>query len=290
MTELPPFFSPPEPKPATTHSKATGFLSGRVSHCRFQPRLHKFNYRYGCFWLALDRLDQAQREQPHWFTEGFGWIKFRRKDHIGPQEQNLADTIRQLANLDNSPDNQVFFLGQLSYLGRYFSPVNFFFIGTQHVDTESVDNPFAFHTLIAEVSNTPWNEKHHYVVPLNNTRKPHRHQKTFHVSPFMPIEQEYHWQVDYGRNEFAITIHSTENKRRKFTAALTLKAEPMNQSNLLSVFISNGFMIAGIKLKIYWQALKLFFKKIPYQRYPGMTGNQNTDSVRINTHQQFSED
>ncbi|GAA5316320.1 MAG: DUF1365 domain-containing protein [Candidatus Pelagadaptatus aseana] len=262
-------------------SRATGFLTGRVAHCRFQPRVHKFSYSYGCFWLALDRLEQARQEQPNWFSSGPGWVKYRRKDHIGPEDQDLASYIRELTKLDKSPDNEVFFLGQLNYLGRYFSPVNFFFIGSQQGTADNPSGEFAFHTLVAEVSNTPWNEKHHYIVPLTNSRKPYRQRKTFHVSPFMETRQEYHWQIHYDNDDFAITIHSTQDKRRQFTAALKLSAETLNHSKLLPVLVSNVVMVAAVKLRIYWQAVKLFCKGIRYQSYPGPTGNQNTTTSQL---------
>ena len=50
--------------------------------------------------------------------------------------------------------------------------------------------------VVAEVHNTPWNERYVYVVPISADMAS---RKQFHVSPFMPMNTEYHWQLSVAR-------------------------------------------------------------------------------------------
>ena len=52
--------------------------------------------------------------------------------------------------------------------------------------------------VLAEITNTPWGERHHYVVPAAAGAAPRlcaRFDKQFHVSPFQPMEQQYVWTM-----------------------------------------------------------------------------------------------
>ncbi len=246
--------------------QACGLFQGNVSHVRLHPKTHRFSYPYFCLWLNLDKLGQARRKQPSWFKPSWGICRFRPGNYSGDPTLPLADRIRTIANCQNHPNNQVWLLGQLSYWGTYFSPVNFFFIGSKD----------HLHTLVAEVSNTPWNEKHHYVIPLNGkTSSCYEHSKTFHVSPFMALEQNYRWQVRLQEQHINISITNRENGADIFSAGADLKQLPVNQWTLARVITSNLGWMFSTKLRIYWQALRLFGKGIKYVPYPGHTGNAN---------------
>ena len=53
--------------------------------------------------------------------------------------------------------------------------------------------------IVAEITNTPWKERHAYVLPVDaaerHGRALHwRFAKQFHVSPFMPMQRRYAWR------------------------------------------------------------------------------------------------
>lgn len=246
--------------------QACGLFQGNVSHVRRRPKPHHFSYPYFCLWLNLDNLEQAKCEQPSWFKPYWGICRFRPDNYSGDTTLPLAERIRTIANCQDNTDNQVWLLGQLSYWGTYFSPVNFYFIGSEN----------HLHTLIAEVSNTPWNEKHHYVIPLSgNTNSSYEHSKVFHVSPFMGLDQSYCWLVRLQEKNITISITNRENGNNIFTAGAHLKQQPVNHWTLARVITRNLGWMFSTKLRIYWQALRLFGKGIKYVRYPGNTGNAN---------------
>jgi len=49
------------------------------------------------------------------------------------------------------------------------------------------------------VTNTPWNERHHYVLDLQDQQQARRfesrHHKELHVSPFFTMDMEYRWRL-----------------------------------------------------------------------------------------------
>jgi DUF1365 family protein len=47
--------------------------------------------------------------------------------------------------------------------------------------------------VLAEVRNTPWNERHYYAVDGQQARPL---EKAFHVSPFNPMDMVYHWRFN----------------------------------------------------------------------------------------------
>jgi DUF1365 family protein len=245
--------------------QATGLFEGRVSHSRFSPTKHSFQYSYFCLWLGLDNLEQAKRERPEWFKKGRSVCHYNPANYKSADDVGHADFIRAKAGLDFNENNQVWMLGQLTYMGSYFSPVNFYFIGRHN----------AFHTLVAQVSNTPWDETHHYVVPLQvDSGVSHfQHEKQFHVSPFMTLNQDYKWEVRFDGDASVISISSIEDEQVVFSAAVNLSKSELNRKVVLRVITNNFGWMYSTKIRIYWQALKLFLKGVSFVSHPGEVKN-----------------
>ena len=73
-------------------------------------------------------------------------------------------------------------LAQARCFGLYFSPVNFYFCYDDNIknnDAEENKETGQAAYMLAEVSNTPWNERHYYLVDLKAIKDT---QKAFHVS------------------------------------------------------------------------------------------------------------
>lgn len=153
-------------------------------------------------------------------------------------------------------------LVQARCFGLYFSPANFFFCYSSDGDCMY---------MLVEVSNTPWNKRHYYLVDLNNTQPT---DKCFHVSPFMDLAMQYHWRVKPPEAEnTGVRVHIENrrnadlNSKKLFDVSLSMQALPITTRNMFKVWITLPTMTFKIVAGIYYQALKLFAKRIPFISY-----------------------
>lgn len=244
----------------------SAIYQGFVRHRRHRPKTHAFKYKLFMLWLKTDEIPALLQRFRLLGTSVFSWARFRRSDYIGDQSQSISESVRsRMASLSGQAEQSfagdVFMLCQLRYLGIYFSPLNLYFLRQQG----------RFTYMLAEVSNTPWNERHYYLVDLN---EPASHAKAFHVSPFNPMQQTYTWCIEPpSASTDTCLVHidvssESDANNKVFDASLSLERRAMNQAQLRRVLIRHPAQTATIVAGIYWQALKLFIKGLPYFQHP----------------------
>lgn len=232
----------------------SALYSGKVFHRRVVPKVHAFNYNIFLYWLKLSELATLSKEVKGFSDSSIGRaiVHFKRCDYLGDQEQSLESAVlEKMSDLHGTPlKGDVFMLGQVRTFGLYFSPVNFYYL-------RGKDNVYSH--MLAEVSNTPWNQRHHYLVDLKEQKDC---KKAFHVSPFNPIDMTYHWRIAQPDKKISLQlICSKQNKH--FEASLDLTRRPLNSSELKRMLLSIPSMTIKTVVGIYWQALKLFVKRVP---------------------------
>jgi DUF1365 family protein len=241
---------------------------GNINHRRLSPKKHSFNYTL--YMLALDTSEMEKHHSPSWL---FGFSKFHplgfvEKDYIRSEPGSLDQRIRnKVSELGGDIDiSRILMLVQVRCFGIYFSPANFYFCYDEN------DN--CTH-MLAEVSNTPWNERHYYLVDLQ-TKDEKISEKSFQVSPFMDLDMCYFWQVKPPSNKAEKLVVNIENKRENlqsgkmdklFDVSLIMRKEEFSQKSLLRVWCQLPVMTIKVVFGIYWQALKLFIKGIPFIGY-----------------------
>jgi hypothetical protein len=248
--------------------------TGKVYHQRYSPKQHSFSYKL--FMLALD-VEQMDKQEGATGVFGFSRFKplwFNAKDYlrsdINHNKKNptncelntlnarITNKVQQLGGSDDI--YRITMLVQVRCFGIYFSPANFYFCYNQNNDCEQ---------MLVEVSNTPWHERHYYLVDI---RDKHICEKEFQVSPFMDLNMRYHWRVKAPGTSKTLLIdienHRTHGDMNKvFAARLAMQAQPLTAKNMFKTWCSLPVMTMKIVASIYWQAVKLFAKRIPFIGY-----------------------
>ena len=245
----------------------SAFYIGHVFHKRFVPKEHEFTYPLYMNFLDLDEVQLLNNK--YWWFSSRRWAPLQLKISDYFSSQLLPTAIptsdaghllktRALAVADSlgayiSTINRVCVLAQLRCFGIYFSPVNFFFL---------YENDTAKY-LVAEVSNTPWNKSHCYLIDLLS---PAPTEKAFHVSPFMDLDMEYRSRVKEPTSATDITIENWR-ERLLFTASFCATRYDINTKKITAVFLRWPIVSLSIVRAIYWQAFKLFLKRVRYVPY-----------------------
>lgn len=240
---------------------------GWVRHRRRGPRPHAFRYRLFMLWLDLDELDTVFAGRWLWSVNRPNLAAFHRKDHLGDARRPLSEAVRDEveAKTGRRPTGPIRLLTHPRYFGYGFNPVSFYYCyGADGANLEA---------LVAEVSNTPWNERHVYVLPMTENRTATRQisfrtPKEFHVSPFLPMQLEYRWRFTRPEQTLCAHMEDRDGDALVFDATLTLRRRALGGANLARALIRYPFMTGQVIFGIYWQALRLWLKGTRVHDHP----------------------
>ena len=246
----------------------SAFYRGHVRHSRFEPTAHSFRFPLCMAYLDLDELDQTFGPRWLWSYDRRNLASFRRADYFGETHRPLKECIQEAVHKHTGarPSGPVRLLTHPRYWGVRMNPISLYYCFAENGrDLEAV---------VGEVTNTPWDERHVYVLSAEGaspgeqvvTQTP----KTFHVSPFMGMDLDYAWNLSLPEDSLSLEIANLKRDgSRLFDVELTLDRFEWTPRQCRRALWQYPFQTGQVAFGIYWQALKLFWKGAPFHSHPG---------------------
>lgn len=249
-----------------TETLKSGIYQGTVRHRRFQPKGHEFTYSVFMMYLDLEELDVVFSLNRFWSMKPWRLARFNRNDYFGDPNINLDSAIKTLVNdrIGRSIDGPIRMLTNLRYFGFIINPITIYYC---------FDKGEQLQAMVLEVTNTPWKERIQYVLDCDPRAKTQRIEfnKSMHVSPFHPMHHVYDWASSTPDQKIAVHMKNRElndDQKIVFDATLSLTRTEITTSALTKILIQHPFMTMKVGLSIYWQALKIAVKGIPFYSHP----------------------
>lgn len=256
---------------------ASAVYTGWVRHRRHAPHPHEFRYRLFQLYLDLDEIDRVFAGRWLWSVERRNLAEFRRSDYLGnpatPLKQAVLDRVE--AETGARPDGPVRLLTHLRYFGYCFNPVSFYYCFA--ADGRTLE------AIVAEITNTPWRERHAYVLPVAGAN---RHgpalewgfDKRFHVSPFLPMNRWYQWRFTTPDDSLRVHMDVLDGESTDFDVTLTLERKPLDGAVLARCLVAYPLMTTKVLAAIHWQAFLIWLRRNPVYDHPALAPGQPTRS------------
>jgi uncharacterized protein len=241
----------------------SAIYQGFVRHRRFQPHTHRFSYRVFMMYLDLDELDQVLALSPLWSRARFRPARFQRSDFLGdpevPLKQAVCDRIHAQTGIRH--EGSVRLLANLRYFGFNINPIACYYC---------FDRQESLRFIVAEVTNTPWGERQSYVLRCDPQQRFQRIEfdKQMHVSPFNPMDMRYRWCSNRPQKMLTLNLETECDSETHVDATMALRRREITSGALAKVLLQYPWMTGKVAFAIYWQALKLWFKRNPIYDHP----------------------
>ncbi len=222
-------------------------------------------------YLDLEEIDRVLGLTRFWSRSRWRPARFRREDYLTRGDLSLHESVRQCAEeqTGHRPEGPIRMLTHLRYYGYIFNPVTFYYC---------FDRDGGLETIVSEITNTPWGERHAYALRLADASPAGveqcvhrwRFDKDFHVSPFLPMEIDYDWSFsDPGESLFVhMNLRDQTGQSKVFDATLQMTRRPMTAGRLRMLLVRFPFMTLRVIARIHFEALRLWLKRATVHSHP----------------------
>ena len=244
----------------------------RVTHQRFAPRSHHFDYGMFYFCLDLDEIDAISRHQPLVKRNRLALYTFRDEDFIDSTAVPCKEKLLQFVESKNpaltSQIVHIKLLTSLRIFGYIFNPVSIYYC---------LDVNERLLCAVAEVTNTFREAKLYLIVdqaksttagseePTGGTVLRAELQKLFYVSPFTDLESFFRFVIRDPHHDLSLTINTVEDARVILASSVTGTRVPITTWELLRLTCRYPLVSLRTISLIHLQALKLFLKRVPFK-------------------------
>jgi len=248
--------------------KSSALIRMKIFHERHGPKRYKFTHKMLYILLKLSALLSSVKTI-FFSVNRFNFFSVFWKDYGFREFSDPKGYVLEVLKenfIDSSCISDIYLLTIPKALGWGFNPVSFWLCFDENLELRIV---------LTEVNNT-FNERHGYLC-FNVDMKPIRytdiisHPKVFHVSPFCQVKGYYNFRFDVGPENINIDIDYFDEGKKLISTAIRGEVVKLSSINLLANLISLPFMTIKVLFFIHFHAIRLWFKKIPFNRKPKKT-------------------
>ena len=238
----------------------SALYSGVVAHGRTRPRRHRLNYRVFMLALDLDELEDLAGRLKLFAHNGWNLVSLHDRDFAGKVRSPLRPQIEaRLAEFGfDLAGGRITLLCMPRLLGHGFNPLSVYFCH---------DRDGRLAATIHAVRNT-FGERRDYVLPVEASpdaplldgRVRQACGKRFHVSPFMPMDLDYQFDLlpPGDRVGVGVTVH--DDAGLLLAASFAGERRALTDGALLKAVVSHPWQVAGVLAAIHWEAVKMVLK------------------------------
>ncbi len=233
--------------------------TGQVRHRRLRPREHAF--AYATYFLMLPMRSLRRQPSPQLVRNRSGLLSFHDADHGDGRDDALAWLDELLASEGvHDADGEAWLHTYPRVLGYVFKPVSFWYC-------HRADDTLA--AIVVEVNNT-FGERHCYLLagPDLAWGRELTAQKVFHVSPFCQVQGGYRFRFMRTAERTVARVDHDDEAGALLQTSVSGTLAPLNAQTARAAFFGMPLMTLGVMLRIHWQALKLWRKRVPFVAKP----------------------
>jgi len=237
---------------------------GTVMHHRMKPETHRFSYSVFSLLLDLDRLEDAGRASRFFSVDRFNLLSFHPRDH-GPRDgSSLRGHVEALlAARGLAAPARILLLAYPRLFGYVFNPLSVYY---------TYDAEGQLTALVYEVRNT-FGGLHTYVIPLETGQLSdagirQEQRKEFYVSPFIDMEQHYHFRMLPPGETVRVRILEKDGGEPLLAATFSGERTPFTSGNILRACLRVPLLTFKVMAAIHWEAFKIWRKRVPFHPRP----------------------
>lgn len=237
----------------------SALYQGSVLHRRPTPDGHRFTQPVRMVLLDLDEVDAVCGLHPLWSARHAAPLRFRRSDYLGPTAVPLDEAVADVVEdrTGERPTGPISVLTHLRSWGWLFNPISCYFCFDS--TGESVTS------LVVEVTNTPWHQRHDYVVGPPGV---HHMAKELHVSPFLGMDQTYRLTYSTPGDDLEVEFVVSGPLGPSLVAGVRLQRQPLDRLHMGQMVWAPQQGAPGVSFGIYRQALALKRKGARFYPHP----------------------
>jgi uncharacterized protein len=250
---------------------SSALYAGKVVHARLRPKRHKLSYRVFSLLLDLDEVGELARKLKLFAHNSAAVFSFHDRDHGDGSGDLRAWVTAQLgaAGVTLAAPG-ITMLCYPRIFGYVFNPLTVWFCR----------DGAELRAILYEVHNT-FGERRTYVIRVapGTTRIEQSCSKELYVSPFVPMDCAYRFQIEPPDARVLISIDETDSDGLLLRASFAGKRQPLTDRTLLRALLAYPLMTLKVTAAIHWEALKLWAKGVPVLRHRAAKARVSTSVV-----------